>query len=797
MKKLFLLFLVFSTSLKAQFQIKGKVKSVEEGDLAFATLTLHAAKDSAFIKAEAADEKGVFLFKNIKPAQYFIKSSFVSYASQSSKVFDIKDANLELADFILKQENQLKELKVTATKPLIEVKPDKMVFNVQSSLASTGTTGLELLRKAPGVVLDNNENIIISGKSGVRIFIDGKPSPLTGDDLKNYLKNLQSSDIESIEIITQPSSKYDAAGTAGILNIKLKKDSSLGTKGTLNLGSAYGVNFSSNGSVSFNHREKKSNLFASLNAADRANFNFINLYRQQLGGVFDSQAYSTYFNNNYSGRFSYDYYLSKKATLGIMASMNQAKGKNIAENNTYIQTKISEPISSILESNNSSTSNNKNYFLNANYRFEGPKSFQISADLDWGMYDNYGFSFQPNVYYNATKSQKLFENNFEIETPKNIQLISSQVDATKNINGYALAAGLKFSQVNTQNDFNFYNITEEIRKINTGRTNAFAFTENISAAYVNINKKIKKLDTQWGLRAEHTLSNGQLESLNNQAQKEVKRDYLNFFPSAGVSYNLNPKNSFSLNYSKRIERPSYESLNPFEYQLDELTFRKGNAFLQPQYIHNFKLSHTYKYTLTTHIGYSRTLDFMAEITDTLGTNKSFLMQRNMGTQQNLDFGLSYPFSVNKFWSVYTNVSTYRVWFRSFDPKFVPLEINAMQLYAQNTLKLPKKWSAEVSGWFTTPTVWGATYKTGYQGSLDLALSRKILKEKISFRASFTDILYTSQWRGTSKFGDLIIKGNGGWESRQLRVNLSYNFGNSKVKESKQRSGSAEDLRKRI
>jgi iron complex outermembrane recepter protein len=260
---------------------------------------------------------------------------------------------------------------------------------------------------------------------------------------------------------------------------------------------------------------------------------------------------------------------------------------------------------------------------------------------------------------------------------------------------------------------------------------------------------------------------------------------------------VNQKNSLALTYSRRIERPNYRSLNPFEWKVDELSYAKGNAFLRPQYTDNLKLSHTYKYTLTTSLSYSYVSDFFAQITDTIETTRNFMMTQNIANQRVINLGVSYPFQVNNWWNVYMSVNAFYSSFEATNEKFTPIKQTTASLYGQNTFTLPKKWSMEVSGWFSTPSVWGGTYLCKSLGSLDLAVQKKFLDDKFSARLAVSDVFFTSYWRGDMTYGDLYISGRGGWESRQVRLNVSYNFGSNQVKSARNRRTGLEDEKGRI
>jgi outer membrane receptor protein involved in Fe transport len=611
------------------------------------------------------------------------------------------------------------------------------------------------------------------------------------------LKSLQASDIEAIEIITQPSARYDAAGNAGIINIRLKKDKRFGTNGSVAIGYGYGYYGKTNASVSFNHRTRKSNLFGTYSSRVGKNWSFLNFYREQVNTIFDQKSEIISDNRSNNIKLGLDYFASKKSTLGVILNANLNVNDNTTLSRTPIFTENLINPAQVLIANNSSNSNSNNLYLNTNYRFADTLGRVLNIDVDLGIYGNRRQSYQPNVYKNGNETEEIFSRIFRMKTPTNISIFSTKADYEQNLFRGKIGLGAKFSVVTTDNTFDFFDVIDGEDRLNPNRSNNFIYTERINAAYVTYNRSIKKIDLQFGLRAEQTISDGNLTSQQNNADSRVKRNYTNLFPSGGITYKANKDNSWGLTYSRRIERPTYQSLNPFEWQLDELTYQKGNAFLQPQYVDNLKLSHTYKYTLTTSLSYSYVRDFFAQITDTTDFNRNFLMERNIANQQVINLGVSYPFRAAKWWNVYLSLNAFHTDFRSDDIKFMDVRANVLSFYGQNTFSLPQKWNLEVSGWYSSPGIWGGTYITRSQGSLDLALQKRIFKEKISFRLAMSDVFFTSPWRGSTQFGGLKIIGSGGWESRMVRVNLSYNFGNKQVKSARQRQTSLEDEKNRI
>lgn len=791
-----LLFLLAVGTTSAQ-SIKGNVQSETGIPIPYAAVTLNSVLDGSLVKATISAEDGTFELKGILPGEYQFKVSSIGYAGNDRKLnFQGGTRNLGPVILLETAEN-LEEVTVVAEKPMVQVLADKTVFNVESTINATGTSAFELLRKAPGVIVDNNGSIIVEGKTGVQIFIDGKPSVLQGEDLTNYLESLQATDVEAVEIITQPSSKYDAAGNAGIINIKLKKDKSLGTNGTYTSGLTNGDFARFNSSLNFNNRGRKGNFYGTYSNRFGKSTGFINLYRTQVNTQFDAETNSVYDRNSNNIKLGYDYYIDDKNTLGAIFNGNFNNGFNTNNSRTPIRPVETIQVDSILVALNQTDNTSYNVNANLNYRYADTLGYSFNVDLDFGKYNSDRNAYQPNRYFNASETQILAERVTLQETPIDIDIATVKADYEQNFLKGKLGVGFKFSYVNTDNTFDFFNQIGDQSVLDPAQSNQFSYKENINAAYFNYNKKWGKWNMQMGLRMENTISDGKLESTQDNADERVERNYVDYFPSGGLTFQMNRKNQFALTYSKRIQRPNYQSLNPFEYKLNELSFGKGNPFLQPQYTDNIKLSHTFNYRLTTSLSYSYISDFFAKVTVAEGESTNFLTTLNVADQEVINLGVSYPKKIYEWWNLYFSLNAYISDYKPTSPEFLAVKQETVSFYAQNTFTLSKGFKMEVSGWFSSPSIWGGTYATKSLGSLNLAFQKKFFDDKVTGRLSFNDILYTVPWRGTTQFGNLFIDGNGGSDSRQMAFSFTYDFGRNEIKKARKRKTGLEDENKRI
>ncbi len=795
---LLVLGLTFSSSIvQAQnASVTAKVQSEQEAIL-FATAVLKAAADSSVVKAEVTDEHGIFTIKGLAAGSYWLSISYVGKQPYQSEVFTLAAAQaLALPTIELQAaDTELETQVVTAVRPIVEVKPDKTVFNVDGSINATGNDGLELLRKAPGVVVDNNDNINLAGKSGVQVYIDGKPSPLSGEDLANYLKSVDSSNIDNIEIITNPSAKYDAEGNAGIINIRMKKDKRHGSNTSINLGYSIGNRPKYNGGISTNYRNKLVNVFGNYSYNHTEHWHFMDFFRQQSNTEFDQYTLTLGNTKNHYYKAGADFFVGPKSTVGFIFNGYNTNSDKASDSETFISQMNASTIDSVLVAGTEKDDQYNNFNVNLNYQFEGNNGRTWNVDADYGLFRNRAYQYQPNFYKSADQTEILQERIFSNNAPTDIDIYTLKVDYEQPLAKGKLGVGAKTAFVQTNNVFDFFNINNGTTTLDETRSSRFEYLENVNAIYANYNQPINKFNAQIGLRVEQTNSKGDLTALVTTEDDLVERSYIDYFPSVGISYQVSPTNSLSLNYSRRLDRPSYQNLNPFESKLDELTFYRGNPFLRPQYTHNVQLVNTLFYRFTTTLGFSYTYDLMTRISDQEGDYSSFLSWFNLTEQYNYSLAFSAPISFTKWWSSYSNISAFHLRNQAAandEIKEVDIAVTVFSLYSQQTFTLPYDFRFEVSGYYSSPSVWGGVFETDHNYSIEIGLQKKLFNKKGNLKVAMGDVFNTAPWRGGSTYGNIVLKGRGGYDSQRLKINFSYNFGNQNVKSRKRKTGIEEE-----
>lgn len=796
MRTLFLLLFVLAASVASAQTISGTAKDDAGTPMSGATVALVKAKDTSVVKLGVASSNGAYSFSGVQPGDYRIMISSVGYNAAVSPSFTFGTADVTApAVPVTKAAADLKGITVTARKPMVEVRADKTVLNVEGTINAAGSDGLELLRKAPGVTVDKDENLTVNGKNGVQVYVDGRPSPLTGADLANFLKSTQSSQIEAIEIITNPSAKYEAAGNAGIINIKLKKNKAFGTNGSVNAGYSVGVFSRYNAGFNLNYRNKAWNLYGTYSYAIGPNNNSINLTRTVLDTLFESKGRFIYDNKSHNIKVGADYTINKASSIGVMVNATTASPEARNFSRTPIAYKPTGVVDRVLVADNSSDLDRYNYNVNLNYNYNGAKGQSLQVNADRGYFNNDNNQYQPNYYFGPNGD---FRNSVIVRmvAPTIIEINSGKVDWEQNFQGGKLGIGGKVSFVDTDNDFRRFNVNGNSEVLDVDRSNRFVYKENINAGYLNWNKAYKGVMVQAGLRVENTVAKGTNPGTRN-SKLNFNRNYTNFFPSAAVTFNKNPMNQWTVSYSRRIDRPAYQDLNEFEMKLDEYTFQKGNSQLQPQFTNSVELTNVYKYRLTTKLGYSHVSDLFTQIIDTVDKSRSFLIKKNLATQKIVSLNVSYPFQYKNY-SVFANLNAnYNMNKANFGAGRT-IDVNAFgaTLFAQNSLRFGKVWTAELTGVYVAPTIFQGTFKSKAMGGVDVGLQKQIFKGNGTIKLSGTDIFQTFRFRATSDFAGQVTQVRARWEATQFKINLNWRFGSTTVKAAKQKSGAAEDEKKR-
>lgn len=803
---LFTFFLAFqSNAQQKQFgDLSGRVINNENKPLAYATVKLLKAQDSALVKGALTDEEGKYHFEHIALGSYFISVNMVGLKTTNSPVFSLAGNHKELSTISLKPDEQvLKGVQVTAAKPLIQHKPGETIVNVENSATSAGNTVMEVLEKSPGIFVDQDDNISMNGKSGVNIMINGRPTHLSASQLAAMLKGMPASAVSHIELMTQPPAKYSAEGTAGLINIVLKKQTALGINGNLTAGVGYGQYPKYNAGGSLNYRNKAFSLYTNYGFDHRKNK--INMDINRSFYMPDSKDIQTlmkqtsdmkFLGNNHTVQLGMDFYLDEKQTIGFVANGSFNNG----ELNTYSPVYFmdaNKKTDSVSTSENhtgynwNNTSGNLHYNLNLD-----EKGSALTANLDYNRF----YQEMPQSLLTSVTDEKgdLLHDPKERkgQQPNTINIYAAKVDYTGMLkNNIKLEAGLKTSFVNTNNNSRFQILNSGKWENDPGNTNHFVYKENINAAYISLSKTLKNgWSAKAGLRGEQTNTRAQqmiTDSINNN-------HYLNLFPNVSLTKILNPNNIFNLSYSRRIDRPDYQSLNPFIYYVDEYTYRVGNPYLKPQFVNTLELGYTFRKKYSAVLSYSHTSDIMSMVLRQVdSTHTTFQTRDNISKLDNLTLNLGIPVSITKWWQTYNSVMLF---YNLYNGIYSGYELHkgyvSFMANTHQSFILGSGWTGELTGMFRSSFIMGPLIIQPL-GMVSAGLKKALWNDKASLKLNIQDIFQTLNFRGNIDFGNLHATTATHIHQRAANLTFTWNFGNQKVKVNKHENSAIQKEENRI
>jgi len=779
-------------------QLTGNLKDDKGAAIGFGTVAVLQAANATIVTGGVTDAEGNFQIKTPADGEYILRLTAIGYTATDTPPFKVIGANFgrDFGSLVLKADTKtLQEVKVQALRPTIVNQADKMVVSVENTALAAGSTAYEVLAKSPGVYIDQDGNIQLNGKGGVRIMIDGKLTYLSGKELQTLLQGMSAENLKDLEIITNPSAKYDAEGTAGIININLKKNDISGLNGSVYGGYQYNGLHGYSGGGNLNYKKNKWNSSANLDVARRPNIRTNTMYRE-----FNSEGSSVHFDQagreegtrfTPSLRLGLDYDLTPKHSVGVMANLMHFRADNEFITTSYL-TNGNPAQDSLIRATNQIAGRFNNGTFNAHYVGKlDSAGTTLSADIDYvALRDN-----RDSRFINALQLVSENAPTTEISTsynPPRFDIYSAKIDFTRPLNKTTkLELGAKASHVLSDSDLRFYNILENQEVIDPTRTSHFIYTENIYAAYVNYSTSFgEKWSVQGGLRAEQTDGEGRL--VNTGAVNT--RHYLNLFPSVFVSQKVNKDYQLTYNYSRRISRPQYEALNPFFFYLDKYTSAQGNPDLRPQYTNSFEVKQIIKNTYNLVVGYAVTQDFFAEIPEQNNENNTTVFrQRNVDEFKNLSATLILPVKISPKWDISNNVSL------SHQDYTIELQGQALRneqlfLYAQSThnIQLPKNIRLELNAAYQGPSAYGL-YKIASNWGLDLGLKRTFLNDKLDLSVNATDIFRTRRVIGTANYNGNVNEFDQYFAQQSARINLRYRFSKGKQFDAKRRNNSLEEL----
>jgi hypothetical protein len=778
---------LFSSFLNAQTgSIKGKVSTLENA--ANSTLiTLLLAKDNSIVKTEISGPDGSFEFFNLINENYLVVIEDEKYKPYQSQTIIIskEQPNVILPAIVLEktEANALNEVVVQKKKSFVENKIDKTVLNVDALISAAGGDAMDVLEKAPGIIVDENGTITFKGKSGVQVFIDDKPTYLSGAELEAYLKSLPASTLNQIELMTNPPAKYDAAGGAGIINIITKRTKVKGFNGSVTSRVSLGKRAQTRQGINMNYLNDKVKVFGNIGYNYQNSITDLYIFRRfknedlTTKSLFDQTSIMARTGNNVDGRLGMDYYISEKSTIGVGVNGTFRKGNNRSNVNSTLS-----DANSVLDSTIIAKNREKNQFtnggLNLNYRYDIDNvGTKFSIDFDYLKYATEANQKFDNTVYqpdNTVSSESLLLG----DLPSKIDIYSFKSDYSHPLkNGGIIEGGYKVSFSKTDNVADYRDVINGQEVQNLDMSNHFRYDEVINAGYINFNTNYKRFSFQTGLRLENTYSKGNQLTSTDPTSK-FKRSYTNLFPTVYVQYKLDSIGNHQLvaSYGKRINRPYFQDLNPFVSPLDRFTYYAGNPFLNPSFVYNYELSYRYKgyFTATLNHGYLKD-----DIAETIEIDNGIYYSRpgNIGKSKNYSLQLSADIPFFKWWraNFYNEVTHTKFNSLLYGE---PLDSSGTWWYfsANNTFTFSDKWSGELGGTYQSDIV-STQFILGARGGVNAGVRWKIMQGKGSLRFSVNDMFYGRI--NTGIINNLKLT-DANWvnksDSRFAAVTFAYSFG---------------------
>lgn len=817
--KWFLLIPVFLLAwpLRAQqtkgVTITGVVHTADGKPMEFVNVFLLKAADSSLVKGAVTDQLGRYEFASVGVGTYRVSANGLGFQRVYSESFELNagQQTYQVPLFALQElAQQLAHVTIKAQKPFIEQQIDKTILNVENSLVASGGTVLEILEKAPGVVVDlQAERISLKGRENVLVMIDGKPSYLSVGQVMELLRNTPSNTVETIELISNPSSRYDAAGTAGIINIRLKRNrSDQALSGNVTLGGGQGRFPKYNASALLNARRGKWTLFGNYAFDKRDYWSVANIDRRLspngLPTLIRQTSYRPIQNTGHTYRLGADFAPDKRNMFSVLVngmSMGQ-KSQGGTESDTY----QSDVLTLSERTQNANRRTVSRLAVNGNYRHvfdstrRGGKEHELLVDIDYS-----NASFRPSEqfvtqYLNARQEEIGPRTYQRLNTTSNALIQAAKLDYSYPFDKRTmLEMGLKGSYVTLGNDLLVETQSAEAGQttpwlVDTSRSNQFTYRERIIAGYFTARRTWGDWTLQVGLRTEQT----QNEAESVTANSVVERSYINLFPSVTLTRNLGENHQFQYSFGRRIDRPDYQYLNPFIRIFSPYAYQQGNPYLKPQYTDAFQVSYSYKQETTISAGFNRITDVIVDVNEQNDlTGATRITFANLAEQMSINVTGSIPYRFASWWS---SRNTGSILYNAYQAELAGSPLNytwfTTNLSTTHSFLLGRGLTGELVATYNSPYVYSQNMMQAF-GQVSIGLQQTLWQKKAVLRFNWSDLLQTQRFRGAVDFQQMNFRFATYSETRIARLTFTYNLGNKNVKGATNRKTVSEEEQRRM
>jgi hypothetical protein len=752
--------------------------------------------DGGLVDGAVSDENGVFQIESTKSAKVKLVVSSIGYQSFVSEPFDLAPGLIKSFGTlsILDETTGLDEVTVKASRPEIIIEPDKTIINVEGTVMAEGSNALDVVGRSPGIYVDQDGNINLNGRTGATVMINDRPTYMSATDLANFLRSMPAENIKSIEVVNNPSSRFDAEGSAGVINIQLKKATVDGIFGNVQVGGQYNGQFAPNAGVTLNVKKGKLSTNGTLNYNEYAVYNDIEINRNftLAEGISsfmqDSRIASRYKTPSFNGSANYE--ISKTQNLGVNVQASTSEDINNNSSGTII-TNPGQDYKNFIESTNESAGKRNRLFTNLHYDAKlDTLGSKISADVDFTVMDNSSRSLLDNSYW-AGNNDPASSYTDKVLTLNDMYytIFTAKVDYTKALKGgKTLEAGLKGSWVESDNNLDLSRAQGEGPFEVDPNSNRFLYNENVLAAYGSFKGAFsKKVSYQAGLRGEFSDIVGNSVTL----QEVNKQRYFNLFPSFFIQHKVSDKYQIVYNANRRITRPNYRLLNPFVYYIDPLTMEQGNPHLKPQYSTNFEMNHVVNGAYQFTIAYSLTQDAFTQVfVQDQEERTTTTYTDNFEQTRNANFRAIVPIELKKWWNM---SNMFQVNYNQFQSQIGEDFLDVAQVSyvarTQQNFTLPKGFKMEVM--YLGPQIWGQGSIGGF-GWVDAGVTKSLMKDKLSLSVNGTDLFRTQVIKANVQFADIDTNFRQYRSNQGVRFTLRYNFAKGESFRVKSSSGSSDE-----
>lgn len=791
--------------------MQGRVNDGVGRPILSASVYLLKAADSTLVKFAATDKTGSFIFSSVKPGVYVIRITAVGYMYRvTPKIVFGNMSSLDIGTVYLQKNSMgLQGIAVIGKRDLIEIKADKTTINIRNSDLMVGNNALEVLGRSPGVQVDNNDDISLYGRPDVLVMIDNKPTYLSGIALSDMLRGIQSSMIDKIELISNPNSTYDAAGTGGVINIRMIKDKTVGAN--LQLTAGFGVaqfpggvysGYKDNAGINFNYRTKRLNIFGGYSYANSPAYRSINTDRldSYLGNtdIIDVDLFIDQRRETGNYRIGADYDITTKQTIGFLITDVYTKQTGPKNTRSVISNNIGgqNVVDSTILTSSMLSRQQSNLGFNLNYTANMGKKGSVALNADHIRYTrSYNEQFQSNYYYsyNAAPYKNLvLQNNSPLKYNAFIFSGNYHVD----ISGDSFIAGFKASKTQMDNNSDFTSLKAGAYVPYAGFSGEFQYVEKLGAVYIDYNHVFNKsTNIEVGARLEQTISESR--TLNSKVNDSYPNNYFGFFPNIKLNHIINANNQWQLGYGRRVYRPKYEDLNPLVLFNDQYTYQIGNQYLKPYYSNLIEFKHIYKDKFITTVSFEAISGFAQVVYQQSDTTQiSRLTKINLGNRYNYTLNFLAPLTLSKWYGVDISLD---LKYQRFTATSTMGDLNNgspdITIRVTQHFKLPWHMRADLGAYYETPTTFGI-YRYQEEYYAYGSISKTILK-KGSLHLNVDGMFNTDKAILTSRYQNLNLNSTQIDKFRTITLSFFYPLGSQTIKASRKKDSETDEEQNRI